>query len=145
MFNGALSSGDKCNGALSPGGDKCNGDICNGASSVIYNGVKSKSLVSSVEERQIGNVLLRIVHHESDHCKEFAVVSLSFNIYRWLTGVLGLVCIGYYMQLHLQVRLPVHLYCVRQKHPWLPFNMLTNQYQFNLWNVNQGCIVTICM
>jgi len=106
MFNGALSSGDKCNGALSPSGDKYNGDICNGASSVIFNGVKSKSLVSSVEERQIGNVLLRIVHHESDHCKEFAVVSLSFNVYRWLTGVLALICIGYYLQLHLQVSLP---------------------------------------
>lgn len=95
-----------CNGAQS-NGVKCSGDICNGSSSVIYdtlslNGVTSQSLVSSVEKRQIGNVLLRIVHHESDHCKEFAVVNLSFKIYRWLIGILALICVGYYMQLHVR-------------------------------------------
>ena len=113
-YNSASSTGTICNGAPPTSGSTCNGappsrDVtCNGASPIIHHmlsldGESLQTHVSSVEERQIGNVLLRIIHHNSDHCKEFAVVNLSFKVYQWLTGMIALICIGYYLQLHLRV------------------------------------------
>ena len=101
-MTGTMMNHGACNGAPTTV------DKPGSASSIVHHApsLNGKSLTtrrSLLEERRIGNVLLRITHCDSGHCKEFTVVSITFKYYQCLIGTLALVTIGYYLQLHLRV------------------------------------------
>ena len=106
-MTGTMMNHGACNGAPSTV------DKSSSASSITHhapslNGKPPATRRSLIEERRIGNVLLRITHCDSGHCKEFTVVSITFKYYPCLIGTLALLSIGYYLQLHLRVSITCH-------------------------------------